>query len=261
MPGTKDSIRWAPESTAPYREPRYPGMDNIPVPEAPIGIDMLEPFENSEFFILWRALMINGFQDRAVFPTKIVRDQPAYQRLTKFRIEYEINGTTHVLTRPSQDKNLAGARETSGPWTVDAINVIATLENPARKSSREDLQLPVDIAFGKPHMEPEVWNRILISDRPRGRIEVDDLSAFMSQALFVLKSTTYADNAHTQYAAFQAECYATAAGLLKPRKEALRLVVERQIRTALENQLRSGEHVTVEIHQEDGNITVAARTS
>ena len=104
------------------------------MPEAPIGINFIGPTDNADAHILWRALLLNKLEERAVKPSKPARAQ----ELTDYRIEYEIDSKTLqktlLLPRPLPKGALDGTPSASGPWTVRAINVVATLEDNAEKA-------------------------------------------------------------------------------------------------------------------------------
>ena len=259
MPEPKRFTLWVPENGAPLREPEDPQPGPIKMRAAPIGVSLVEDPPNPDAQILWRALKLSDRHKRAVLPERIARTQAGYRELISFRIEYEINGRSHLLPRPLPKGPVPGEPRAGRPWRVDAIRVVATLEPPAAPSATEEIVMGVDVAFVDPYGN-EPPSRLMLTRRPPyTTADVDDVARLMTQGFCNPWPEADDDTSETQYKTFRAECHETAANLLQPRAEALQLTAERRVRAELENRLRNGEHLTIEVHQEEDHLAVTAR--
>ena len=108
MPEPKRFTLWVPESGAPLREPEDPQPGPIEMRAAPIGVSLGEDPPSPDAQILWRALKLSDRHKRAVLPERIARTQAGYRELISFRIEYEIDGRSHLLPRPLPKGPLPG---------------------------------------------------------------------------------------------------------------------------------------------------------
>lgn len=251
------AVLWIPDTAAPFRERQDPQPNGIDMPAAPIGVNLFEEPPAADCQILWRALKQNDRHTRAVTCTKFARTKPDYRELISFRIEYEIAGKTHTLPRPLPKEPLPGEPPTGRRWQVDAINVVATLEPAAAPSATEEITLDVDVAFVDPQGD-EPTSRPLLMSRQAPEIAVEDLGMLMSRGFFETRDENdYGSD--SGYAAYRTECHETAANLLRPRPEALELTAERRVRTELENRLRNGEHLTIDVRRHEDRLTVTAR--
>ena len=258
MNDRKTCTLWIPESRALSREPEDPQPDGIAAPEAPIGVDLIDEQANADTQILWRALKLNGLHRQALVPTRFVRRLPGYRELMNFRLEYETDGKRHTLPRPLPKERLPGEPPTSRIWKVNTINVVATLERATTPGTTEELTLGVDTAFVDANGDEPTSRPVLVS-RQLPEIDVEDLARLMCQGFLNPWSDADDDSPDTQYTAFLTDCHETAANLLQPRAEALQLTAERRVRAELENRLRNGEHLTIEVHQEEDHLAVTAR--
>ena len=254
-------VLWIPESSAPYRDPGKVRPYSVPVPEAPIGIDFRGLTDNADLHILWRALLRNKLEERAVEPSRLARAQEGYRELVEYRIEYEIDSKniqrTLPLVRPLPKGALNGTPSATGPWTVRSLNVIATLEDPSGNSKTEKLVMPVDIAFADPAERGIPSGRIILAASERDTMSIDDLASTMSEALFKRRSGD--DSVDTQYERFRTECYKTAALILKSRTEGLIRIVERQVRQALDSCLEEDEALNINVYHTATGLEVTVR--
>ena len=259
MPEPKRFTLWVPESGAPLREPEDPQPGPIEMRAAPIGVSLVEDPPNPDAQILWRALKLCNRHKRAVLPERHARTQTGYRDLISFRIEYEIDRRSYVLPRPLPKGPLPGEPPAGQPWQVDAIRVAATLEHPTTPSETEEIVMGVDVAFVDPYGNEPTSRLMLTRRRPYTTADVDDVARLMTQGFCNPWPGANEDTSETQYKTFRAECHETAANLLQPRAEALQLTAERRVRAEMENRLRNGEHLTIEVHQDKDQLTVTAR--
>ena len=171
---------WIPQSGASLREPEDPQLSAVKMQTAPIGVNLVEDPPSADAKILWRALKLCGRHTRAVEPTRAAKAQPGYRELISFRIEYDVDGKSHVLPRPPPKGPLPGEPPAGRPWQVDAIRVVAILEPPATPSATEEIVMEVDVAFVDPYGNEPASRLILARSRLYTTADVDDLAKLMT---------------------------------------------------------------------------------
>ena len=251
---TKSCRLWLPETSAPAKVPRDLMPRPSPMPETPIGMDFASPTDDTDVHILSRAMHLAGIHERAVPASRLARPQDGYREMTDYRIEYKTGGRTLLLERPLPRGALNGTPSADGPWTVDAIQVVATLKDPASIGT-EELVMPVDIAFADAQTYGGATTRILLAPSGDDGIKIEDLAAVMSKALF---TPNHSDSVETQYDAFQAKCYRRAALMLKPRPKALQCIVLYEVSRTLENCFENGESMVIKVRQTPAGLVVMA---